>query len=191
MADIMEKHRFYRFISGGIDELISIYDKTMDQAFEADRENYLNIHTKIINAYLSEEKSEKTQKLDFDLAKVAINDERSKIAELCREERTITEYYEKALADIASRQNTSEKVQEPELIPNEKMPPRFQQMLTDKVITGEKINSRWVVNNEKHGIKELMEWADKNDAVFSTSYIIQAFCKRDGNPFTRSLSDLG
>ena len=182
---IMEKHRFYRFVSGGIDELINIYDKTMDQAFEADRKNYLNIHTKIINGYLSEEKLDKTQKLDINSAKIAINEERSQIAGLCREERNITEHYEKAVADIADMQRTAEKHQEPELIPSEKMPLRIQKMLASRVITGEKINGRWIVTNEKHGIKELMEWAEKNNAVFSTSYIIQTFCKRDGNPFTR------
>lgn len=185
ITGIMNKHRFYRFVSGGIDELIDIYDKTMDRAFETDRENYLNIYEKIIKEYLLQDELEGMQKLDPDMAKVAINDERSKVAELCRVEKMITEHYEKAVADIASIQNASEKRQEPELISNEKMPPRFQKMLADKVITGEKINSRWVVNNEKHGIKELMEWAEENDAAFPTSYIMQTFCKRDGNPFTR------
>ena len=185
MTKIMEKHRFYRFVSGGIDELINIYDKTMDQAFEADRKNYSNILARIINDFLSEEESEKTQKLDINSAKIAINEEISQIAGLCREERNITEYYEKAVADIADIQRTSEKRQEPELIPKEKMLPRFQKMLSDKVITGEKIDSRWIVNNDKHGIKELMEWSEKNDEVFSTPYIIRTFCKRDGKPFTR------
>jgi hypothetical protein len=185
MTDIMKKHRFYRFVSGGIDELINIYDKAMDEAFEADRETYINICTKIVNKYLSEEKSGKSQKTDFDLARIAINEERSKVAKLCREERMITEEYEKAVIDIANIQNTSDKRQEPELVPNEKMSPRIKEMLASKVITGEKTNGRWVVNNEKHGIKELMEWADNNNAVFSTSYIIQTFCKQDGTPFTR------
>ena len=185
IINIMNKHRFYRFVSGGIDELISIYDKSMDPAFRANSKNYINIYTKIINDYVSEEKLGKTQKLDFDLAMATLNEEISKVVELCRTEKMITVHYEKALADIASIQKTSEKSQEPELISNEKMPPRFQKMLTDKVITGEKINSRWVVNNEKHGIKELMEWAEENNAAFPTSYIMQTFCKRDGNPFTR------
>ena len=185
IINIMNKHRFYRFVSGGIDELISIYDKSMDRSFEKDRKNYLNIYEKIIKEYLLADELAGTQKLDADMAKVAINDERSKVAELCRIEKTITEHYEKAVADIANIQKTSEKSQEPELISNEKMPPRFQKMLTDKVITGEKINRRWIVNNEKHGIKELMEWAEKNKTIFSTSYIMQTFCKRDGNPFTR------
>jgi hypothetical protein len=185
IINIMNKHRFYRFVSGGIDELISIYDKSMDRSFEKDRKNYLNIYEKIINEYLLADELEGTQKLDADMAKVAINDERSKVEKLCRIEKSITEYYEKAVDDIANIQKTSEKSQEPELIPNEKMPSRFQKMLADKVITGEKINRRWVVNNEKHGIKELMEWAEEYNEVFSTSYIMQTFCKRDGNPFTR------
>jgi len=185
IVKIMNKHRFYRFVSGGIDELINIYDKSQDRSFETDRENYLNIYEKIIKKYLSEDESEGIKKLDADMAKVAINDERSKVAELCRMQKIITEHYEKAVADIANMQNTSEKSQEPELISKEKMPPRFQKMLTDKIITGEKITTRWFVNNEKHGIKELFEWAAKNNAVFSTSYIIQTFCKRDGKPYSR------
>ena len=97
----MDEYRFYRFVSGGIDVLISIYE-TMDQAFEAECENYLNIYTKIINDYLSDDELKGTQKLDFDEAKVAIIKERNKIIELYREKEIITEYYEKAVADITS-----------------------------------------------------------------------------------------
>lgn len=99
MTDIMNEYRFYRFVSGGIDGLIKIYE-TMDHAFEAERENHLNIYTKIINDYLSEDELGETQKLDFDMARIEIIEERSKIAELCRDKRIITEYYEKSVADI-------------------------------------------------------------------------------------------
>jgi len=183
MTKIMEKHKFYRFVSDGIDGLISIYE-TMEQASGAEHKNYLNIFTKIINDYLAEDFG-KTQKINIDLARIAINEERSKIADLCQIKNRITESYEKAVLEIASLQKTLANQHEPELIPIEKMPPRIQKMYTAKIITGEKINGRWIVSNEKHGIKVLMEWADKNDSMFPTSYVMQTFCKRDGNSFTR------
>jgi hypothetical protein len=182
---IIKKHGFFEVVLVGIDGLISIHDRTINQSFEPELENYLNIYNKIIKDFISKKISDKTQKMDFDLAMVTINKERSEIAEICREERIITEAYEKAVVDIANIQKTFERLQEPELVPNEKMPPRFQKMLSSKVITGEKINSRWVVNNDKHGIKELMKWSEENNEVFTADYIIRTFCKRDGKPFTR------
>jgi len=49
----------------------------------------------------------------------------------------------------------------------------------------DKINSRWIVNDEKHEIKKIMEWAEKKQLDFSTSYIMQTFCRQDGTPYTR------
>jgi hypothetical protein len=107
MTKIMEESGFYRFVSGGIDELISIYDKTVYNKIESEREYYENIYSKIIEDFLSDTKKQADEqgvsgKLDFDHARRAIIEERDKIAEICNTQRDIKEQYEKFVREIAN-----------------------------------------------------------------------------------------
>ena len=72
-----------------------------------------------------------------------------------------------------------------EYIEREKMLPLIQKMYYDKVITGEKIDGRWVIQKYKKGIKELHKWTTKEKMPpFSNNYIINTFCKPDGQPYS-------
>jgi hypothetical protein len=94
-------------------------------------------------------------------ARIAIYKERDEIADLCQENRKITENYGKCKDKILNQIETSQKLHESEIVPCEKMPPRIRKMYDDKIITGEKINGRWVVRIDKRGIKEIEDWAVK------------------------------
>jgi hypothetical protein len=204
MTNILKKNRFYQYVPCSADELISAYDKVHTTIIEDILENYLSeleskAHAERNKFILSGQplpeeyryKWEVFTDTDRNLARITIYDEQKKIAELSQEKRKITEYYEKSMTEIMSIEKTSANIQTSEIIPKEKMLPRFQKMFADKIITGEKINGRWVVNNEKHGIKELMEWAEKNNETFPTPYIMRTFCKQDGKPFTRGSINTG
>ena len=97
---------------------------------------------------------------------------------------------ESVIEDITQEQNLelAEENVTPQIISEyverEKMPPLIQKMYDDKVISGERINGRWVILKYKKGIKTLYDWAAKMKMPsFSNNYIVSNFCKPDGQPY--------
>jgi hypothetical protein len=206
ITDILKNSKFYDYDSHTVEQQITIYDKSINTKSKSERENNIKIIEDNMMYYISKIKDEKDKKrlkkilayqpLDFDefeirmdneieQATIEIRIERDKIAELCQEGRKIKKYYEKSVDKIIDVHITTAETQKPAEIEKEKMSPKIKEMLADRIITGEKINGKWIVTNEKHGIKELIEWAVANNGIYSTTYIIQTFCKRNGKSFTR------
>ncbi len=120
MKKIMEKHEFYRFLPGGINELIDIHDKIINSVSESERKKIEGIYQNIINAYLKEIRTKSAGKqtigaLDIDRAKAAIYMERDEIANLCQEERIISTYYKDYVAKIVKATEPLQQINKHEL----------------------------------------------------------------------------
>jgi hypothetical protein len=185
LHDHFEIFAFQTYLSGtdSIDQYIDICNKLENSQSELERNNNETLIQHIINGVKADCENYGEKEADV-MAILTVRNEVDKIRALCRENKKRKDIYEKYKTEIMSIQKTSENPKEPQEILYKEMPPRIQKMFKDKIITGYKINSRWIVNNEKHGIKELMDWAENNNLVFQTPYIVNTFCRQNGKPFT-------
>jgi hypothetical protein len=187
ITDILKNSKFYDYDSHTVEQQITIYDKSINSKSKSEREGNIKIIEDNMSYYISKIKDEKDKKrlkkilayqpLEFDefeirmeseieQATIDIRMERDNIAELCQDERKIKKYYEKSVNKIIDIHIKTTEVQKPAEIEKEKMSPKIKEMLADRIITGEKIKGKWIVTNEKHGIKELIEWAVANNGIF-------------------------
>ena len=96
---IMEKHRFYEDIHYTMDDLIGIYDKSINSIAELERKEYEERLERKIGDILSEkiiniQHYEMITEKDFEQCRDLIYKDRGEVAQLCQENRKIKEYYE-------------------------------------------------------------------------------------------------
>jgi len=213
MRKDFESYPFYLWGIGGIDEYIRACEKSETSLSSKERDIFVGIIDGIIKGIQKSDEEGDEPELMRSYEEVAqqVYMQVEKIRNICHKNRETKELYEKYKSQIESISEIKKEkkigteitqkliddsgktdacppviqgLQEPEEIAEDKIPPRMRKMFKDGVITGYKINNRWIVSNEKHGIKELTKWADKNNLTFDTPYIIQTFCKQSGEPYT-------
>jgi hypothetical protein len=107
ITDILEKHKYYEDIRYTKDELLSMYDKSINSPAESERLEYderLKEKIKEISferqSMIQPDEYETITERDFELLRDSIFQERTSIAKLCQENRDIAEYYEKYRLEI-------------------------------------------------------------------------------------------
>jgi hypothetical protein len=110
MVNILEKHGYYEDIRYTKDELITVYDKSINSPSELERKEYeKRLEGKIKDilvertARLEPDECEMITERDYERFKDFIFQDRSEIAELCQENREIAECYKKYRVEIIKK----------------------------------------------------------------------------------------
>jgi len=206
-----EVHPYYVYGEmGNLDEYIKICEKSENSPTPTEQDIFIQILNGVIEkVHLYTQKTDELKHIQSyaDAAKCVYR-QVEKVRKLSRMNRDSKILYEKYKAEIEAyilqntestiKETTKEQNPEPvkendtaqvisEYIEREKMLPLFQRMYDDKIITGEKINGKWVLNKYKKGIKILYEWTTKQKiSPFSNNYIINNFCKPNGQSYKPS-----
>jgi hypothetical protein len=113
MISILEKQKYYEDIRYTKDEMVSLYDKSINSPTELERKEYderLQVKIKEISfeklSMIQPDEYETITDRDFELIRDSIYQERAEIAKLCQENREITEYSEKYRLEIINISNT-------------------------------------------------------------------------------------
>jgi len=119
MMEIMGKSRFFEDIRYSKEELINVYDKSMNSTSELERNEYeqrfkVKIEDIIFEATsrLQPDDYKEITGRDFELFRDSIYQERNEIARLCQENRKTTEDYLKCRVEIGSLENLTSKQSE-------------------------------------------------------------------------------
>ena len=121
ITNITEKYKYYEDIQYTKDELIIMYDKSINCPAESERKEYderLKEKIKDISfermTMVQFDESESITNRDFELLRDSIYQERTEVAELCQENRKNKKYYDMAVEEIVNI--NPQKVKEPKLL---------------------------------------------------------------------------
>jgi hypothetical protein len=128
ITGILNEHRYYDDIKYTKDELINVYDKSINSTSEFERNEYEKRLKSKIGDIIVEKTSmiqpheyENVTEHDYEQLKDIIYHERNEVAELCQENRRIKEYYEKIITEVVN------------ISSNDKMPPPKKPILINEI----------------------------------------------------------
>jgi hypothetical protein len=152
MTDILEKHRFYRFVPCSADRLITVYDKTLNSTSDSERKELEKTIHKILSVVPVEFMGEFEGNDADHLASIAVYQERDEIAELYQKNREIAVLYEKYKAEIENIQD-AESANEP--------PPAIQAMI-GVVLKKEKDENEKYLPEDGQKDRQIIKWIFDN-----------------------------
>jgi hypothetical protein len=188
--DILEKHRFYLFVPCSADELIKVYDKTLNGTTDFERKEHERTIQKILSVIPVEFMEEFEG--DIDAANIAaplvVYKERDEIAKLCQENRIITEDYEKCKAKM-----NDQLLQNGELNPNDMPPPVINSMIEAKILESVKDRDGKYPLNKGYTDRKAIAWIFNNsaydDEITPQMYYDYVFTKCKQSTIERYFSD--